>query len=137
MQLDCKKYERWNIMIKRYIESSIADAIKHFPIVLLTGPRQIGKSTILYHSFATNGYSYVSLDDQLELIMAKSDLKSFLDIDPYPLIIDEAQKAPELFVEIERIVIISRLERGNLNSNGMYILSGSQRKKLLGQLPIT
>ena len=120
-------------MIKRYIESSIADAIKHFPIVLLTGPRQIGKSTILYHSFATNGYSYVSLDDQLELMMAKSDPKSFLDIHPYPLIIDEAQKAPELFVEIERIVNISRLERGNLNSNGMYILSGSQRKKLLDE----
>ena len=133
MQLDCKKYERWDIMIKRYIESSIADAIKHFPIVLLTGPRQIGKSTILYHSFAINGYSYVSLDDQLELMMAKSDPKSFLDIHPYPLIIDEAQKAPELFVEIERIVNISRLERGNLNSNGMYILSGSQRKKLLDE----
>ena len=71
------------------------------------------------------------MGDQLELLMAKTDPRSFLEVHNYPLIIDEAQKAPELLVEIERIVNQSRLERGNKESNGMYILSGSQRKKLL------
>lgn len=120
-------------MIKRFIQSSIEEAIMHFPVVLLTGPRQIGKSTILYNSFLAKGFNYVSLDDSLELMMAKSDPKSFLDVYKIPLIIDEAQKAPELFKEIEHIVNKSRLENGNLKSNGMYILSGSQRKKLLDE----
>ncbi len=120
-------------MIKRFIQSSIEEAIMHFPVVLLTGPRQIGKSTILYNSFLAKGFNYVSLDDSLELMMAKSDPKSFLDVHKLPLIIDEAQKAPELFKEIEHIVNKSRLENGNLKSNGMYILSGSQRKKLLDE----
>ena len=120
-------------MIKRNIESVLSDAIKHFPIILLTGPRQIGKSTTLYHSFLNKGYSYISLDDSLDLMTAKSDPRSFLEMHPYPLIIDEAQKAPELFFEIERIVNKARLEKGNIESNGMYILSGSQRKKLLDE----
>ena len=120
-------------MIKRFIQSSIEEAIMHFPVVLLTGPRQIGKSTILYNSFLAKGFGYVSFDDSLELMMAKSDPKSFLDVHKIPLIIDEAQKAPELFKEIEHIVNKSRLENGNLKSNGMYILSGSQRKKLLDE----
>ena len=55
-------------MIKRHIEQMIVDAILHFPVILLTGPRQIGKSTLLYNSFLSKGYSYVSLDDQLELL---------------------------------------------------------------------
>ncbi len=120
-------------MIKRHIEKAIEKTIKHFPVTLLTGPRQIGKSTILYNIFRERGFSYVSLDDSLELMMAKNDPRSFLEVHPSPLIIDEAQKSPELFVEIERIVNQSRLEKGNIESNGMYILSGSQRRKLLDE----
>ena len=66
--------------------------------------------------------------------MAKSDPKTFFTVHKAPLIIDEAQKAPELFPEIEAIVNKSRLEKGNKESNGMYILSGSQRKQLLDDL---
>lgn len=79
-------------MIKRGIEKVIEDAIKHYPITLLTGPRQTGKSTLLYKSFISKGYSYVSLDDSLELSLAKSDPITFLSIHNYPLIIDEVQK---------------------------------------------
>lgn len=120
-------------MIPRFISNQIIEEIKHFPILLLTGPRQIGKSTLLYHTILNKGFgfSYVTLDDSLELALAKNDPKSFLDIHSYPLIIDEAQRAPELFPEIEAIVNRSRLERGNKESNGMYILSGSQRSKLV------
>ena len=118
-------------MINRFIGDSLDETIKHFPIVLLTGPRQIGKSTLIYNRYFNNGFSYISLDDQLELMIAKRDPKSFLELHKTPLIIDEAQKAPELFPYIEEIVNKSRLEKGNKESNGMYILSGSQRSELL------
>lgn len=120
-------------MIERHISTSIKDTIEHFPITLLTGPRQVGKSTLLYHQFLKLGYSYISLDDTLELAMAKSDPRTFLEMHPAPLIIDEAQKAKELFLELERVVNQSRLEKGNKESNGMYILSGSQKSKLLDE----
>lgn len=120
-------------MIRRYIENVIDNTRKHFPVVLLTGPRQIGKSFLLYNSFIQKGYAYVSLDDTEELLTAKTDPKTFFELHPFPLIIDEAQKAPELFIEIERIVNESRVKKGNKASNGMFILSGSQRKKLLSE----
>ena len=66
MQLDCKKYGD-DKMIKRVIVNEIKDAIKHYPIILLTGPRQIGKSTLLYNWIMGSTYDYVSLDDKLEL----------------------------------------------------------------------
>lgn len=120
-------------MIKRNIKNSIKDAVKHYPIVLISGPRQIGKSTLLYNSFLSDGFSYISLEDSLQYAMAKNDPRTFLDIHPAPLIIDEAQKVPELFPELERIVNESRLKKGNKESNGLYILSGSQRQQLLAQ----
>lgn len=120
-------------MIKRNIEQVIEDTIKHYPITLLTGPRQIGKSTLLYHSFVGKGYSYVSLDDSLELSSALSDPATFLEMHPAKLIIDEVQKAPGLFPVLEKIVNESRLKKGNKESNGLYILSGSQRQKLLDE----
>ena len=100
-------------MIERNIEIIIEDSIKHYPITLVTGPRQIGKSTLLYNSFLNKGYTYISLDDSLEYAMAKSDPKTFLELHRAPLIIDEAQKAPELFPELEKIVNESRLKKGN------------------------
>lgn len=114
-------------MIKRNIELVINDTIKHYPITLLTGPRQIGKLTLLYKSFLDKGFSYVSLDDSLELSLTLSDPRSFLNIHSAPIIIDEVQKAPGLFPELEKIVNESRLKKGNKESNGLYILSGSQR----------
>ena len=81
-------------MIKREIINEINDSIKHYPVVLLSGPRQIGKSTLLYYGVMGTSFNYVSLDDKLELSMAKSDPKTFLSIHKYPFIIDEALKAP-------------------------------------------
>lgn len=118
-------------MIDRHITSTIFETLNSFPILLLTGPRQVGKSTLLYNTLLSKGYSYISLDDPFELMHAKVDPKSFLDAHPSPIIIDEAQNVPELFPEIEYRVNKSRLEKGNKESNGMYVLSGSQRKKLL------
>lgn len=118
-------------MIYRNIVSAIKEAISHYPITLLTGPRQVGKSTLLYHSLQEEGYDYISLDDSLTLALAKRDPRTFLQMHKAPLIIDEVQKAPQLFPELERIVNESRLKKGNALSNGLYVLSGSRREGLL------
>lgn len=98
-------------MIKRHIKLLIEEALKNFPIILLTGPNQIGKTTLLLSEFANSGFNYVSLDDPFELLMALSDPRTFLSIHKAPLIIDEAQKAGVLFIELERIVNESRLKK--------------------------
>ena len=118
-------------MIKRHLSKVIKEAIKHFPVVILTGPRQVGKSTLLYKDFVSKGYNYVSLDDVATRNLAKNSPKSFLDSNPCPLIIDEVQKAPELFDEIEKTVNETRLTKGNKKAAGMYILTGSTRHLLL------
>ena len=63
-------------MIERNIEIIIEDTIKHYPITLVTGPRQIGKSTLLYNSFLNKGYNYISLDDSLEILRNSWNFKS-------------------------------------------------------------
>lgn len=118
------------MFIARAIESTIESAISHFPCVLITGPRQVGKSTLLRNKYENNGFSYVSLDDTLAKSLAKNDPRTFLAIHPWPLIIDEAQKAPELFPEIEKIINECRSLEGNKNTAGMFILSGSTRHTL-------
>ena len=118
-------------MIKRHITKAIDFAIKHFPCVVLSGPRQVGKTTLLDKKYKNEGFSYVSLDNSSDRILAKNNPKLFLKLHPYPVIIDEVQKAVELFPEIENIVNEKRRLEGNSKANGMYILSGSSRRDLL------
>lgn len=118
-------------MIYRHIDEYIDDCVNHYPVTLLSGPRQIGKSTLIFNKYINKGFKYVELSDLTLRAFAKNDPKGFLEAYEAPLIIDEAQKAPELFPEIEKIVNKARLEKGNKEANGMYILSGSERKKLL------
>lgn len=118
-------------MIHRCIIEIIENARKHFPCVLVTGPRQVGKSTLIRNVYEGNGYHYVSLDDALERNLAVGDPRTFLSIHPWPVVIDEAQKAPELFPEIERIINEERSLKGNKQSAGMFIITGSSRHQLL------
>lgn len=118
-------------MINRHLTKVIRESVKHFPVVILTGPRQVGKSTLLYKEFVSVGYNYVSLDDVATRNLAINSPRTFLDNNPYPIIIDEVQKAPELFDEIERIVNEVRLTKGNKAASGMYILTGSTRHMIL------
>ncbi len=106
-------------------------ALEHFPCIILTGPRQVGKTTLLSNDYDKKGFSYVTLDDPNERLLAKNDPMTFLNNHPYPLIIDEAQKATELFPAIEFIINEKRRLEGNKAANGMYILSISSRKDLL------
>lgn len=119
------------IMIERHIKEVIDYSLKHFPCVVLTGPRQVGKTTLLTEKYDGKGFSYVTLDNTPDRLLAQNDPKTFLSIHPYPLIIDEAQKATQLFEEIEYIINEKRRLEGNDAANGMFILSGSSRKDLL------
>lgn len=118
-------------MISRSIYEILEKTRAHFPCVILSGPRQVGKSTFLRNVYEGKGYDYVSLDDSMERGLAIGDPTTFLSIHKWPLIIDEAQKAPELFPEIEKLINEERSKKGNKAASGMFILSGSTRHTLL------
>ena len=118
-------------MIPRHIKEVIDYSIKNYPCVILSGPRQIGKTTLLSNDYATRSFNYVTLDNYSDRLLAKNDPQTFLEIHPYPLIIDEVQKAPELFPELEYIINEKRRIEGSNKANGLYILSGSSRKEIL------
>ena len=73
-------------MIERHIKKVIDYAIQHFPCVILTGPRQVGKSTLLSEKYDGHGFSYVTLDNSSDRLLAQNDPKTFLAIHPCPLL---------------------------------------------------
>lgn len=115
-------------MIERHIYKQILDSIKSKPVTLIVGARQVGKSTIAFE-FEKMGFQYVSLDSSRERELAIRDPDLFLKLHPWPLIIDEVQRAPQLFNSIEEIVNSEKRKR---NENyGMFLLTGSQIYKLM------
>ncbi len=118
-------------MIKRNIYNQILESVQTKPVTLITGARQVGKSTIALE-FEKQGFSYVSLDSYRERETAKKDPDMFLKMHPWPLIIDEVQRAPELFSSIEEIVNEEKRKRND--NYGMYILTGSQMYKLMNNV---
>lgn len=115
-------------MINRTINIKIKEALRTYPVIVITGARQVGKSTEVY-KFVKDGYKYVSLDNIDERKLAQSDPKYFIERHGYPLIIDEVQYAPILMEVIEEIVNRNRLEQKN--DKGLFILTGSQTFKLM------
>ena len=116
-------------MIKRTIKESILLGIRNKPVILVTGARQVGKSTLCYEIAKELGYNYVSLDNLRERETALTDPELFLSLHKVPLIIDEVQYAPKLFDVIEAIVNKAKLD--GLNNKGMYILTGSEAYRLM------
>lgn len=105
---------------KRAIEDKIEYMSKHFPVVLVCGARQIGKTTVLKHFADKKGrINYVTLDYPRVRQLAKEDPELFLQQYPAPLIIDEIQYAPELFPYI-------KIRVDEAQEKGMYYLTGSQ-----------
>ena len=104
--------------IPRAIERELVASIGSFPVVILTGARQTGKSTLLTHLFPD--YEYVTLDYPNLRVAAKNDPEMFLDHYGSRTIIDEIQYAPEL-LEYIKIKVDEHREL-----NGQYLLTGSQ-----------
>jgi len=105
--------------IPRAIEESVKKISDTFPVLLVTGPRQVGKTTLLAH-LAEDGRTYVTLDDPDVRRIAQNDPALFMQRYKPPLIIDEVQYAPELLPFIKMSVDKSHL-------NGSFWLTGSQK----------
>lgn len=109
--------------IKRDIEEKIISLSKEYSCILVTGPRQVGKTTVLRQLMDAKR-EYVTLDDMDERSLAKRDPAMFLQIHSTPIMIDEVQYAPELFSYI-------KMEIDNGAAPGTYWLTGSQAFKLM------
>ena len=112
-------------MIKRDVAGFVLDNASWFPVVSVTGPRQSGKSTLVRSLFSD--YAYVNLEDRPTYERVMAGPSDFIHERPPRMIIDEAQRVPELFNAIQ---VVSD-ERGTV---GQYILLGSQNYLLLRRI---
>lgn len=109
--------------IARTLETFVTKAAQQFPVVLLTGARQVGKTTLLRHlSEATR--AYVTLDDPLVLNLARTDPALFMQRFPPPVLIDEIQYAPGLLPYI-------KMAADRAGEPGLFWLTGSQQFHLM------
>ena len=117
--------------IKRDIEKILLDAAESFQVITIYGSRQVGKSTTVDQLFGDN-FETVTLDDAEELDMALSNPRAFFESHPWPLIIDEVQKAVGLLSEIKKIVDEQRRiwMKNNEQRRLMFVLTGSNQFEL-------
>jgi len=108
--------------IRRAIEPILERSGQTFKSVLVTGPRQVGKSTVLENVFSK--IPKITFDDGFQLKAALSDPILFLKDNPPPIMLDEVQYTPELFPEIKRICDSSK-------EYGRFFLTGSQQYDLM------
>jgi predicted AAA+ superfamily ATPase len=110
-------------MALKYITRSLEDVLKkavlEFPAIVLTGPRQSGKTTVLKHLFSED-YRYVSLEPPDIRAAASEDPRGFLEMHPPPVILDEVQYTPDLLPYIKEHIDTHRERKGQ------YLLTGSQ-----------
>lgn len=106
----------------RQIELLLQDLIHQFPAILLTGPRQVGKSTLLQH--IGRDYQYITFDDPILFNQAKNEPMLFMLNHNGRLILDEVQYVPELFSSL-------KLAIDKQKTNGLFLLSGSQAFELM------
>ena len=110
--------------IRRSLEPVLTRAVGEFPAVILTGPRQSGKTTLLKRLFARR-FRYVSVEPPDVRAAAAEDPRGFLELNPAPVIIDEAHYAPDLLPYIKEKIDANR------NRSGQYLLTGSQNLLLV------
>lgn len=111
-------------MFKRNIKVAVEKALKRSPVVLLAGARQTGKTILTENLAQEKNYSYFTLDDIPTYLSAKNDPVSFIQDIPKPVVIDEIQRVPELFLSIKRDVDKNR-------KAGNYLLTGSVNPLLM------
>jgi predicted AAA+ superfamily ATPase len=106
-------------MIRRYLQDPILQSLQHFPAALLTGARQVGKSTLAERLISPSWKArYLSLDDRAVLDAALLDPDGFISGTPTPVVIDEVQRVPDLMRAIKRMIDRHR-------KPGQYLLTGS------------
>ena len=108
--------------IKRHLEEVLLKRARSNKAILLTGPRQVGKSTLLNHLFPD--VNNVTFDDDLLLAQASEDPQLFLYNNPCPLMIDEVQKCPSIFKRLKIVL-------DNTDNMSNFYLTGSQKLQLM------
>lgn len=112
-------------MIKRQIQNKIEELIEKYPIIVITGPRQSGKTTL--SKMIRSDYKYVNLENLSEQNFAINDPNGFLETYKDGVIIDEIQNVPSLFSYLQ-------VKTDERNQNGEYIITGSQNFLLMQQI---
>lgn len=112
-------------MIRRNLELPLKKYAKQYPVIAIVGPRQSGKTTLAKEFFKR--YTYLSLENLDMRLHAQQDPRGFLYDNPSPIIIDEAQRVPELFSYLQEIVDVNSKE-------GQYILTGSHQFLLIEKI---
>ena len=112
--------------IPRHMERIVTELTQQYPAIMIVGPRQVGKTTMLEHLMSEEGRGRkkVTLDDLAERELAKTDPKMFFQLHKPPLLIDEVQYAPELFPYI-KMMVDERKQPGD------FWLTGSQLFKMM------
>lgn len=109
--------------LSREVESTVDSMLRQGKVILVTGARQVGKTTMLRHRLGKR-FGYVTMEDPRDYALAKQDAVLFFDSKSLPLIIDEIQRVPELFSPIKWIVDQS-------DERGQIVLTGSQTYHLM------
>lgn len=108
---------------RREVEATLRSLMGQFKVVLITGARQVGKTTMLQHVLP-GGFRYVTLDDPRAGVLAREDPALFFDVNRPPVAIDEVQRAPGLFQQVKFLVDRS-------DETGLVVLTGSQTFHLM------
>lgn len=125
--------------ITRHMEKPVMELNEQYPVLLLTGPRQVGKTTMLEHLIEVEGKGRkkVSLDDLTLRELAKTDPKMFFQLYQPPLLIDEVQYAPELFPYI-KIMVDERHQPGDfwLTGSPLFKMMEGVQESLAGRVAL-
>lgn len=108
--------------IQRHAEKTVRELSRMFGAVLVAGPRQVGKTTMLEH--LTSNINYVTLDDPIIRASAETERGTFFKDNPPPVFVDEIQKAPVLFEQIKMLIDRER-------KKGQFYMCGSQQFKMM------